>query len=83
MPVNVLDRDSTLQQMVTKLGNIPLLAQPGTTWHYSVSVDVQGYLVELLSGLRFDEFLQTRIFKPLGMVDPGNTFGLDFAIVND
>ena len=66
---NVLDRDSTLQQMVTKLGNIPLWAQPGTTWHYSVSVDVQGYLVEVLSGMRFDEFLQTRIFKPLGMVD--------------
>jgi CubicO group peptidase (beta-lactamase class C family) len=66
---NVLDRDSTLKQMVTKLGKIPLWAQPGTKWHYSVSVDVQGYLVEILSGMRFDEFLQTKIFKPLGMVD--------------
>jgi CubicO group peptidase (beta-lactamase class C family) len=66
---NVLDRNSTLKQMVTKLGKIPLWAQPGTKWHYSVSVDVQGYLVEILSGMRFDEFLQTKIFKPLGMVD--------------
>lgn len=65
----VFDRDSTLQQMVGKLGKIPLWAQPGTVWHYSVSVDVQGYLVEVLSGMAFDEFLQTRLFNPLGMVD--------------
>ena len=44
-------------------------AQPGTRWLYSLSVDVQGYLVEQLSGQPFDEFARTRIFEPLGMTD--------------
>jgi len=51
-----------LQDFVTKLGNIPLQYEPGDRWHYSVSVDVQGRLVEVLSGLSFGEFLQQRIF---------------------
>jgi len=67
--VNVLDRDATLQAMIDKLGKIPLLHQPGERWHYSVSVDVQGYLVEKLSGQPFPEFLKQRIFDPLGMRD--------------
>jgi len=69
--VNVLDRDATLQAMIDKLGKIPLLHQPGERWHYSVSVDVQGYLVEKLSGQPFPEFLKQRIFEPLGMKDTG------------
>ena len=68
---NVLDRDSTLEQMVQKLGKIPLRQQPGTEWHYSVSVDVQGYLVEVLTGKTFDQVLRERIFEPLGMKDTG------------
>ena len=67
--VNVLDRDATLQAMVDKLAKIPLLLQPGEKWQYSVSVDVQGYLVEKLSGQPFPEFLKQRIFDPLGMKD--------------
>ena len=67
--VNVLDRNATLQAMIDKLGKIPLLHQPGERWHYSVSVDVQGYLVEKLSGQPFPEFLKQRIFDPLGMKD--------------
>ena len=66
---DVLDRDSTLQQMVGKLGAIPLRQQPGSAWHYSVSVDVQGYLVEVLAGEPFDKVLKDRIFDPLGMPD--------------
>jgi|TARA_Y100000310_G_scaffold341900_1_gene442782 CubicO group peptidase (beta-lactamase class C family) len=66
---NVLDRNSTLKQMIAKLAKIPLWAQPGTTWHYSISVDVQGYLVEVLSGMSFDEYLEEKIFTPLGMSD--------------
>jgi CubicO group peptidase (beta-lactamase class C family) len=66
---NVLDRNSTLEDMVEKLAQIPLRQQPGSVWHYSVSVDVQGYLVEVMSGMGFDEFLQERLFAPLGMVD--------------
>ena len=66
---NVLDRNSTLKDMVGKLGGIPLRQQPGSAWHYSVAVDVQGYLVEVLAGKPFDEVLKERIFDPLGMKD--------------
>ncbi len=65
----VLDADAPLQDMIDKLGALPLRSQPGTEWFYSISVDVQGYLVEKLSGQPFDEFLLDRIFEPLGMVD--------------
>ena len=66
---NILDRDTTLEQMVDKLGQLPLRQQPGSAWHYSVSVDVQGRLIEVLSGKPFDVFLKERIFEPLGMKD--------------
>src|SRR5690606_14941835 len=66
---NMLDSNSTLKDMIDKLAQIPLRQQPGSAWHYSVSVDVQGYLVEVLSGQRFDQFLQERLFTPLGMKD--------------
>ncbi len=67
----VLDPNSTLKDMIDKLAKIPLRHQPGSRWHYSVAVDVQGYLVEVLSGQPFDQFLQERIFDPLEMVDTG------------
>lgn len=63
--------DSTLAEMVAKLGTLPLRQQPGTKWHYSVAVDIQARLVEVFSGMAFDEFLHTRIFTPLKMVDTG------------
>jgi CubicO group peptidase (beta-lactamase class C family) len=66
---NILDDSGTLKDMIDKLARIPLRQQPGTQWHYSVSVDVQGYLVEVLSGMSFDQFLQERLFGPLGMAD--------------
>jgi len=65
----VLAFDGTLQDMIDRLAEIPLRQQPGTKWHYSVAVDVQGYLVEVLSGMSFDDFLAERLFEPLGMVD--------------
>ena len=68
---NVLDRNSTLKDMVVKLGAIPLRQQPGSAWHYSVAVDVQGYLVEVLAGKPFDTVLKERVFDPLGMDDTG------------
>jgi CubicO group peptidase (beta-lactamase class C family) len=61
----------SLQGMIDRLATMPLLYQPGSRWVYSVSVDVQGYLVEKLSGKTFPEFLRTRLFEPLGMVDTG------------
>ena len=65
----VLNADASLDTMIDKLSGLPLLAQPGTRWYYSIGVDVQGYLVEQLSGMPFPEFLQERVFDPLGMVD--------------
>jgi len=65
----VLDAAAPLQIMIDGLSKIPLLAQPGTRWSYSIGVDVQGYLVEKFSGQSFGDFLRTRIFEPLGMKD--------------
>ena len=60
-----------LQEMVKRLGRIPLLYQPGTKWHYSIAADVLGRLIEVVSGQSFDAFLTDRIFQPLGMHDTG------------
>lgn len=68
---------SDLSQMVNELGKIPLLHQPGDSWNYGMSTDVLGYLVEVVSGMPFSEFLQKRILEPLGMVDT------DFSVPED
>ena len=60
---------ATLVDMVKTLSDIPLVHEPGERWTYGVSTDVLGYLVEVVSGMPFEEFLQTRLFEPLGMVD--------------
>jgi CubicO group peptidase (beta-lactamase class C family) len=65
----VFDPTQPMQTFIERLGKTPLLFQPGERWHYSVSVDVQGYLVEKLSGQTFPEFLQQHVFGPLKMVD--------------
>jgi CubicO group peptidase (beta-lactamase class C family) len=68
---NVLNAAAPLQTMIDGLVKIPLLAQPGTRWSYSIAVDVQGYLIEKFSGQSFGDFARTRIFEPLGMKDTG------------
>ena len=65
----VFDQSQPMQAMIDKLGKVPLLFQPGERWHYSLAVDVQGYLVEKLSGQPFPELLQQQLFGPLRMVD--------------
>ncbi len=60
-----------LQEMIDKLAGIPLLYQPGTKWVYSVSMDIQGYLVEKLSGQSLPDFMHDHIFAPLQMKDSG------------
>ncbi|MDX1490159.1 MAG: serine hydrolase domain-containing protein [Pseudohongiellaceae bacterium] len=79
LEADLLNLDSTLEDMINKLAEIPLRQQPGSRWHYSVSVDVQGYLVEVLSGQKFDDFLQERIFGPLQMDDTGFYVGRENA----
>jgi CubicO group peptidase (beta-lactamase class C family) len=66
---DVLNINNTLDEFIKRVAKLPLNAQPGSEWHYSISVDIQGYLVQKLSGMPFDEYLDKRIFKPLGMVD--------------
>jgi CubicO group peptidase (beta-lactamase class C family) len=64
-------QSSSLPEMINKLSRIPLLYQPGTRWVYSVSMDIQGYIVEKLSGQSLPDFMQEHIFRPLGMKDAG------------
>jgi CubicO group peptidase (beta-lactamase class C family) len=59
----------SLEAFVDTLGRLPLEFSPGTAWNYSVSTDVIGYLVGLVSGMPFDDFVRTRILRPLGMTD--------------
>ncbi len=76
-PVDRMYRDARifdakdLKDFVDKLAGIPLLYQPGKAWVYSVSMDIQGYIVEKLSGKSFPDFLRDNIFQPLGMKDAG------------
>ncbi|MGC2420743.1 MAG: serine hydrolase domain-containing protein [Candidatus Acidiferrales bacterium] len=66
-----VQESGSLQGMIDKLAKIPLLYQPGTEWVYSVSVDIQGYIVEKLSGESLPDFMREHIFEPLGMRDTG------------
>jgi CubicO group peptidase (beta-lactamase class C family) len=59
----------SLAEWTRELAKLPLIAQPGSDWNYSVSIDVLGRLVEATSGLSFRDFLRARIFEPLGMKD--------------
>lgn len=60
---------ASFKEFIERTSKLPLLYQPGESWVYSIAVDIQGYLVEKLSGKPFPEFLRERIFVPLGMRD--------------
>lgn len=64
-------RSPDLQTFINKVADVPLLFQPGEHWSYSASVDIQAYIIEKLSGQTFGEFLDERLFTPLGMDDTG------------
>jgi CubicO group peptidase (beta-lactamase class C family) len=63
------DRTATVEEMVHRLSGVPLLFTPGARWEYSVAVDVQGRLIEVLTGKKLGEALAERVLQPLGMVD--------------
>ena len=71
LKIGEVEKAGTLQSMIADLGKIPLEFSPGEAWNYSVSTDVIGYLIGLISGKPFEEFLQERIFDPLEMNDTG------------
>jgi len=62
-------QDQTIEQLLQILFEIPLIAQPGTLWNYSIATDICGYLVELISGMSLADYLQQTIFDPLEMTD--------------
>jgi len=66
-----LNQSANLQEMISKLGMIPLNYEPGKGWTYSVSMDIEGYIVEKLSGQTLPDFMREHIFEPLGMKDAG------------
>ncbi|MGB7847916.1 MAG: serine hydrolase domain-containing protein [Candidatus Acidiferrum sp.] len=66
---NLFDDKQTLAEFVTKLTRLPLAHQPGTVWEYGMSTDVLGRIVEVVSGIPLDRFVEERITKPLGMKD--------------
>jgi CubicO group peptidase (beta-lactamase class C family) len=76
-PVDKMYRDANLlasnnlQDFIEKLAKLPLLYQPGKGWTYSMSMDVEGYIVEKLSGQSLPDFFRDQIFKPLRMKDAG------------
>ena len=61
--------DRSLQATISELARLPLAYQPGTKWHYSMSIDVLAHLIEVISGQPLQDFLQNRIFGPLGMAN--------------
>jgi CubicO group peptidase (beta-lactamase class C family) len=76
-PVDKMYRDANLlasanlQDFIEKIAKIPLLYQPGQGWTYSMSMDIQGYIVEKLSGKSLPDFMRDNIYTPLGMRDAG------------
>ncbi|HEY1160851.1 MAG TPA: serine hydrolase domain-containing protein, partial [Terracidiphilus sp.] len=76
-PVDTMYRDAhlfeskNLQEFIEKLATLPLLYQPGKGWTYSISMDIEGYIVEKLSGKTLPDFMRDQIFNPLGMKDAG------------
>jgi CubicO group peptidase (beta-lactamase class C family) len=68
---NVFDPNQTNAEFISKLAKLPLQNQPGEVWDYSMSTDVLGRLVEVISGMDLDRFIEARITGPLGMKDTG------------
>jgi len=63
------DRDEPIRETVRRMADLPASAHPGTQWIYGYSIDILGAVVEAASGMPLDEFLEQRLFGPLGMVD--------------
>lgn len=84
-PVDAIYRQSeasapageTLENMVNRVGSLPLLCSPGAQWNYSVSTDVCGRLIEVMSGTSLDQYLRDEILNPLGMYDTGFSTSAD------
>ncbi len=84
-------RPTSLEEFANRAATLPLVAEPGTRWSYSIGLDVMGRVIEVASGMPFERFLQTRMFTPLKMtstffrVPPGQVKRLatNYAFVGD
>ncbi|HKD05614.1 MAG TPA: serine hydrolase domain-containing protein [Bryobacteraceae bacterium] len=65
------DSGASLESIITELARLPLAYQPGSRWHYSMSIDVLAHLIEVLAGRPLQHVLRERVFSPLGMSDTG------------
>jgi CubicO group peptidase (beta-lactamase class C family) len=70
---NLFDNNETLAEFVTKLSKLPLAHQPGKVWEYGVSTDVLGRVVEVVSGMPLDQFVEDRITSPSACTTPLST----------
>lgn len=84
-PVDKLYRErkvlsaTSMKEMIDRTATIPLMFEPGTDWSYSSAVDIQGAIVERITGMKFGDFLQQRVFGPLKMKDTAFYTGADKA----
>ena len=69
--IGEIEKAGSLEDMIKSLAKLPLEVSPGDAWNYSVATDVVGWLVQVVSGRPFEDFLADEIFKPLGMIDTG------------
>ncbi|TCQ00119.1 CubicO group peptidase (beta-lactamase class C family) [Sphingomonas sp. PP-F2F-A104-K0414] len=60
-------RPKSLEEFANRVATLPLIAEPGTKWSYSIGLDVMGRVIEVASGMSFERFVQTRLFDPLKM----------------
>jgi CubicO group peptidase (beta-lactamase class C family) len=60
-------RPTSLAEFANRVASLPLIAEPGTKWSYSIGLDLMGAVIEKASGMPFDRFVQTRLFDPLAM----------------
>lgn len=67
--ISIYSQNHTLQDFVQKIAQLPLLFSPGANWNYSISTEVLGYVIEVISGKTLDVFIKEEIMDPLGMVD--------------
>lgn len=66
---NIFHRNQTLEEVVDRIAELPLVFQPGTQWRYSYATDVLGHVVQVVADMPLEDFLGERIFKPLDMTD--------------
>lgn len=77
--LGIFSTETSLEEMMTALSKLPLVNQPGSQWRYSVGPDVALRLVEIISGMSADDYLEQKLFEPLGMGDTGYVVNSDNA----